>query len=347
LGQKLCREHEAETPECKQMTAEPIGKVPRSTFHGAFTDPIAMARALSGLDSDVSGPHPIGAGKGFQASFTRAALDPLNIGVGQFSSGIPQSAGIPNLHVFMFPTRPSLVRKISGQQLFGPQIFHCRPNEVTVTSSPGQQPWAFGIITIPFEVLARHTRELTGRDHAVPLNDDQMFRVPETTFSRLVILVRHLERLVRRQSCIIEAPRPARALSGAIIDALIACLTLSQATPDRAVLGRHRKILDRFLRAVEERPEDMLSLNGICAEVGVAQRTLNMICQDFLSQAPIQYARARRLDRVRERLLASAPHETSVTDVAMQYGFWELGRFAHAYRQRFGERPSESLARPR
>lgn len=329
------------------MTSKPNGKVSANTFHGTFTDPGAMARALAGLDPEASGPHPTGASKGFLGSFARAALGPLHVGVGNFSSGIPQSAGIPNLHIFMFPTQHSLVRKVSGQQLFGPQIFHCRPNDITVTSSPGHRPWAFGIITIPFDVLATHAQELTGRDHAVPMNDNRMFRVPEPVFSRLVILIRYLERLVREQSSIINAPRPVRALSGSIIDALVACLTLSHAMPDRTVLGRHRKILDRFLQLVEERPEDMLSLSDICAEVGVAHRTLNMICQDFLSQAPIQYARERRLDRVRERLLASAPNETSVTNVATQYGFWELGRFAQAYRLRFGERPSESLAKPR
>jgi transcriptional regulator GlxA family with amidase domain len=77
----------------------------------------------------------------------------------------------------------------------------------------------------------------------------------------------------------------------------------------------------------------------------VAQRTLNLACQEFLGESAVQYARNRRLDRVHERLLASDPATTLVTSVATQYGFWELGRFAKAYRLRFGERPSETLRR--
>jgi len=89
----------------------------------------------------------------------------------------------------------------------------------------------------------------------------------------------------------------------------------------------------------------MLSLGAICAAVGVPQRTLNLACQEFLGESAMHYARNRRLDRVRATLLVSDPASTLITSVAMHYGFWELGRFAQAYRLRFGERPSDTLRR--
>ena len=51
-----------------------------------------------------------------------------------------------------------------------------------------------------------------------------------------------------------------------------------------------------------------------------------------------------KLRRAREMLSAAAT-ETSVTAVAFVCGFGNLGHFARDYRETFGERPSETLAR--
>ncbi|MBW4656888.1 MAG: helix-turn-helix domain-containing protein [Kaiparowitsia implicata GSE-PSE-MK54-09C] len=318
---------------------------PRAHF-GTFSDPEAMATALNGIDPGATGPHPRGRKlPSFNGMLARATLGAINAGAGKFSRGIPQSAGIPNAHIFMFATEPDLSRHISGHVLGGSHIFHCRPNDRAVTRSPAGQPWAFGILMVPFDVLATAAPQVTGLASGMPLNDDRMIRVPETALARLVSLMSDLSRLARATPWILEAPEPARAFAGTLLEALLACLTQGLARRDRAALGRHRQIVARFETVLRERPEDTLSVPDLCAAVGVAERTLNLACQEFLGQSAFQYARERRLDQVRHTLLASDPATTQVTGVAMQYGFWELGRFARAYRLRFGERPSDTLRR--
>lgn len=327
------------------MSLDPSPDTASRSYFGTFSDPDAMASAIGEINSGTR-PNPLGGAKGnFHAMLARAVLDGLNIGVGKFARGISQTAAIPNVHTFMFATEHGIVRHVSGRQLFGQRIFHFRPDERTVTSSPAGMPWAFGIIAMPFDVLAGHAPDLIGTDHGVPLDDDRMFHAPAAVLAQLTGLMRDFADVIRKTPWIIEAHRPARALSGAILDSLLGCLANSQIGTDRAALRRHREIVARFERTVEERPEEMLSLGAICAAVGVSQRTLNLACQEFLGESAMHYARNRRLERVREILRASDPASTLITSVAMHYGFWELGRFAQAYRLRFGERPSDTLRR--
>lgn len=60
----------------------------------------------------------------------------------------------------------------------------------------------------------------------------------------------------------------------------------------------------------------------------------------------ISYLRLRRMHLVRRALLRAAPGSSTVTRIAADYGFWELGRFSIEYRARFGESPSATLRRP-
>ncbi len=53
----------------------------------------------------------------------------------------------------------------------------------------------------------------------------------------------------------------------------------------------------------------------------------------------------RRLSSARYALLEADRHHESVTGIALENGFTELGRFAVRYRQMFGESPSETLRR--
>ncbi len=88
-----------------------------------------------------------------------------------------------------------------------------------------------------------------------------------------------------------------------------------------------------------------VSLAELCRITGTSARTIQYAFRDRYGAAPQAYHRSRRLGAAQQTLKRRWPGETTVTDVALGHGFWHLGRFSQAYKMRFGESPSETLAR--
>ena len=62
--------------------------------------------------------------------------------------------------------------------------------------------------------------------------------------------------------------------------------------------------------------------------------------------SPKRYLWLRRMHLAQWALRRADPVRTTVTEIATNYGFWELGRFSVVYRLQFGESPSTTLGRP-
>ena len=97
----------------------------------------------------------------------------------------------------------------------------------------------------------------------------------------------------------------------------------------------------RALDYIESHLDRPVTLGDLVAATGVPGRTLLKHFKDHHGVSPVRYCRNRRFARVREAL-SHARDDTSVTDIAMAWGFYHLGRFATEYARRFGESPSET-----
>jgi AraC family ethanolamine operon transcriptional activator len=85
------------------------------------------------------------------------------------------------------------------------------------------------------------------------------------------------------------------------------------------------------------------SIASLCRKLRVSRRTLQRSFQELLGMGPSTYFRIRALNAVRRALAAAPPHPGVVARLAVDHGFWHLGRFAQHYRELFGERPSDTL----
>ena len=98
--------------------------------------------------------------------------------------------------------------------------------------------------------------------------------------------------------------------------------------------------LDAFLREHFDEPIHMAQL---CDVTGVSERSLRNACHAVHGTSPKRYLTRRRMEAVRNALAEARPGEATVTRIATDHGFFELGRFAAAYSSLFGERPSDTL----
>lgn len=101
----------------------------------------------------------------------------------------------------------------------------------------------------------------------------------------------------------------------------------------------------RVERYIEDNAHEPLTIVDLAAHAGVSSRSLFAGFKRYRDTTPMLHLREVRLRRVREALLAGHTGQTTVTSEAMRWGFSHLGHFTAAYKRRFGESPSETLAR--
>ena len=95
---------------------------------------------------------------------------------------------------------------------------------------------------------------------------------------------------------------------------------------------------------IEAHWDQAISIESLVETTGVGARAIFRAFQQNRGYSPMAFARMVRLRHAREMLCSGDP-EASVTSVAFVCGFGNLGHFARDYRETFGERPSETLAR--
>lgn len=114
----------------------------------------------------------------------------------------------------------------------------------------------------------------------------------------------------------------------------------------RAPPSLRRRGFDRAIEHIRRADLANLETDALHAAAAVSPRTLEYAFREELGLSPAAFVRRLRLHALRRALLASALGESTVTELAFHLGFTQLGRLAGAYRNRFGESPSATLARP-
>ncbi len=108
---------------------------------------------------------------------------------------------------------------------------------------------------------------------------------------------------------------------------------------DYALYRRAREI-------VEDQPNEPMSVSALAGRLSVPAELLRFAFVETVGIGPGAWLRQKRLDGARRDLLAARHSGIGVSEVAMKWGFWHLGRFSAYYAELYGESPSQTLGRP-
>lgn len=143
----------------------------------------------------------------------------------------------------------------------------------------------------------------------------------------------------------LQRPAALRACEALLLDLMaeLERFDAEPATREPAASVERVRAAEAYMRANSDEP---LTVEAVARAIGVGARALQKAFQVHRGASPRAVLTAFRMERARERLAVPDP-AASVSDIALLSGFAHLGRFAVAYRARFGETPSQTLRRAR
>jgi len=154
-------------------------------------------------------------------------------------------------------------------------------------------------------------------------------------------------RLALTKPQILTHPEVARALEQNLVETLVNCVTTAKNSGIRRISAPGGAVMAAFEEALAGQISRQLPMSELCRQLGVSHQMLWSCCTKTVGLGPHRYMRLRRLKLVRLALGNADPDATTVSEIARNYGFTELGRFAELYRATYGENPAVTLRRTR
>jgi AraC-like DNA-binding protein len=243
--------------------------------------------------------------------------------------------------VMLSQQHPTLVNGVNVRT--GTLQFYAENTEMCYRAWPDATWLAFVISREQlFEFCLEHFDKVpkfpqTGIAHIEPRSD--------VLGARLLTDLRDLDRSLRPLSNECSSARLAESVERDLLarfSSVICKHSSNQICSENRRLLHCREMFRDAMNLVEQDTSEMLDLHLMSRVTGFSPRTLQRTFQAELGLCPQEWFRIERLNRVHDDLLNGRNGE-SVTQAATRWGFFHLSRFAHYYRELFGETPVETL----
>ncbi|MEX0281719.1 MAG: helix-turn-helix domain-containing protein [Arenibacterium sp.] len=116
---------------------------------------------------------------------------------------------------------------------------------------------------------------------------------------------------------------------------------------DAANTRAHYHVFNEAEQQFLARREEVQNMDALAAALGVSKRSLFLAFRKTIGVGPRRYFEVQKLHMLQKRLLDARPNTATVTQLATELDFSDMGRVAANYRELFRENPSQTLARRR
>lgn len=273
---------------------------------------------------------PLGAVLVARASYSNPIVDHNCPPPGCFSIGRPGRGSDPMNHL--------------GRAIEDGQVMVCGPGgEIENVSLGTRCPTT---LSVRCDLLAQEADWLT---HATLLSKSGGAQVREPGVAWTTSYLDAMEWVVDAVERYSEATARAD-VRGSLVDLLLARVDMLAAATaplhtDRQARAHRRRAVERARYYIARNLTEPIRLSDLSRHALTQARSLEYGFREVLGVSPMAYVRATRLQRVRRLLRTTAVRTRSVSEIALDCGFWHLSQFAMDYKVLFGESPSVTYRR--
>jgi len=199
-------------------------------------------------------------------------------------------------------------------------------------------------VTFMIDNLDDITVKLLGNANALKPLDGCSLSLTTPAGTNLVHKLTHACGANNRNSTALDSELTSKELEDDLITALLIAMEESQYDTVQQTTGRTEKVqianAEDYLFSNLTNPVSRAELAEVA---GVSIRSLSRAFMRRHGVGPMKFLKQRRMEAVRMELINAQHKNTKVSDVALRYGFAELGKFSLLYKSLYNEKPSETL----
>ncbi len=232
------------------------------------------------------------------------------------------------------PIRPGLVLAIEPE------------TEVVIVTDAGYE--SITLLLPPADIQAHLRDRRREEDFRLPKGAETL-QADAATVRRLFDWGKRLVDTAARQPRLFNERKDQRAAAHVeMVETLLATLGTTRDL-DSAPADQLHQSQSLVVKAAENHAlshaDERIYVTDLCRAAAVSERALEYAFKEILGLTPVAYLTRLRLHRVRRALLAATQGSTTVSALALDWGFWHFGDFSRAYKACFGELPSDTLRR--